>query len=243
MTADRPTGGLFTPVSTARMSSVIRDQIKEAIKGGHLAIGDRLPSERELGEQFGVSRVTVRDALRMLEASGLVAIRIGAHGGAFVTAPEPMLVSDTLSTMIAMSTTAAEEVTEARIIVELGTIALVCERATAEDVAALEEICDRSEAALETGTFDVKLSAEFHARLAKASHNEAVSLITDSLQGPILESLLRAKAIAPEMGDPGVTEHRTLVEAIKRRDVDAAHETMRTHLARTADRLARPLEP
>src|ERR671927_1736990 len=78
---------MFSRVNAGRISGLIVDQIRLLIRDGHLTAGDRLPSERELGERFGVSRVTVREALRGLEAQGLVAIRVGAHGGAFVTAP------------------------------------------------------------------------------------------------------------------------------------------------------------
>ena len=76
---------MFSPVNVDRVSQVIVDQIKLLIRDGRLQPGDRLPSERELCQRFGVSRVTVREALRVLEAGGLLAIRVGAHGGAFLT--------------------------------------------------------------------------------------------------------------------------------------------------------------
>ena len=83
--ADASRGGMFTAVSPNRMSEAIVDQIKTLIRTNRLRPGDRLPSERELCERMGVSRVTVREALRILEAGGLVEIRVGARGGAFVT--------------------------------------------------------------------------------------------------------------------------------------------------------------
>src|SRR5918996_5288344 len=85
----RPAGGseMFSPVETGRMSGAIVDQVRDLIHKGQLRPGQRLPSERELAERFEVSRVTVRDALRSLETMGLVEIRVGAAGGAFLTAP------------------------------------------------------------------------------------------------------------------------------------------------------------
>ncbi|MPZ63851.1 MAG: FCD domain-containing protein [Propionibacteriales bacterium] len=228
---------LFRPVNVGRASEDVVRQIKDAIHAGKLRPGDGLPSERELTGRLGVSRVTVRDALRTLEATGLVEIRVGARGGAFVTAPEPDYVGEGLANMLLLSSSSPEDVTEARMIFELGAIPLVCERRTKEDLADLEEICTRSEAALKSGEHDVRLSAEFHIRLAASTHNTAVALIVDSFQGPLLMSLARAKDVAPRMGKQGAREHRELVEAIRKRDAGKAHDLMERHLGRTAARL------
>src|SRR3954463_12643447 len=115
---------LFAPIAVARASSAITEQIRAAIVTGRVKQGDRLSPERELAEQFGVSRVTVRDALRSLEAMGLVEVKVGARGGAFVTAPTGSKVAQTMSDMMMMSATTPEEIVEARLIVELGTVTL-----------------------------------------------------------------------------------------------------------------------
>lgn len=229
---------LFTRVSTGRASADVVAQIHAALESGELAPGDRLPPERELATQLGVSRVTVRDALRVLEANGLVAIRVGARGGAFVTAPEPDHVSEGLANLLMMSQVTPSDITEARMVFELGALRLVCERATPDDLAALTEICDRSEQALRQDTFDVSLSAEFHTRLAQSAHNVAISLVTEAFQEPMLRSLVRAKAIDPHMGDPGVHEHRQLVSAIAGGDTREARRILRQHLGRTAQRIS-----
>src|SRR5215217_950128 len=108
---------IFAPITIARASSSIADQIRAAILTGRLIQGQRLSPERELAEQFGVSRVTVRDALRSLEAMGLVAVRVGARGGAFVTAPTGSVVAQTMSDMMRMSAISPEDVVESRMIV------------------------------------------------------------------------------------------------------------------------------
>lgn len=228
---------LFQPVTTGRISAEIVDQIKDAIRGGLLRPGDRLPPERDLTAQLGVSRVSVRDALRILEAHGLVEVRVGARGGAFVTAPAPSIVGEGLANMLMLSSLTPGEVTEARHAFELAVLPLVCERATDQDLRELDEICDRAEQSLATGSYDVAISTEFHVRLARASHNGAVSLIADSLQGPLLMSLRAAKRVAPEMGGAGVLEHRALVDAIRGGDLERAREIMEKHLARTAERV------
>src|SRR5881394_3792768 len=121
---------LFSPVTGGRVSGEIAQRIKAAIRGGALAPGDQLPPERDLTQQLGVSRVSVRDALRMLEANGLIEVRVGARGGAFVTAPAPKLVGEGLADMLLLAAVDPAQVTEARMIFELGILDLACERAT-----------------------------------------------------------------------------------------------------------------
>src|ERR671930_527467 len=136
---ERETSGLFAPVAVARASSSIADQIRAAIVTGQLKEGARLPPERELAEQFGVSRVTVRDALRALEAMGLIEVRVGARGGAFITVPSGSVVGQTMSDMMMMQAISPADVVEARLVVELGTVTLACARATDEDLERLHE--------------------------------------------------------------------------------------------------------
>jgi GntR family transcriptional repressor for pyruvate dehydrogenase complex len=238
-TADRNRStDMFRPVNAGRISSMIVDQIRVLIRDGQLSAGDRLPSERELGERFGVSRVTVREALRGLEANGLVTIKVGANGGAFVTAPTSALVGEGLSDLLSLSVVTPVEVTEARQVLELAIVPLVCERADEEDIAALTEICDRADAALHSDVeYPVSLSAEFHTRMAQATHNPAVAMFAQSFHGPMLASLLRAQEEDPKVGVLGTTEHREFVAAVQQRDVEKATAVMREHLARTAERL------
>src|ERR671935_3167782 len=91
---------VFEPIRRPRASGEIVAQIERAIFGGHLSSGDRLESERELAEEFGVSRITVRDALRILEARGLIKVKVGASGGAFVSEANMDRVAESLSTML-----------------------------------------------------------------------------------------------------------------------------------------------
>ncbi|MGH2734199.1 MAG: FadR/GntR family transcriptional regulator [Actinomycetota bacterium] len=236
-TTEVPGEEMFSPVTPGRISHEIVRQIKWAIRDRRLEPGDRLPPERELSERFRASRVSVRDALRVLEAGGLIEIRVGARGGAFVRAPAPGIVGEGIANMLTLSVVTPEEVTEARALFELGMIPLVCERASEEDIAALVGICERSEEALEKEAYRVELSAEFHVRLAAAAHNAAVEMLVDSFHDALLMSLIRAKEVAPEMGGRGVAEHRAMVDAIVARDPERAQHIMATHLARTAERL------
>jgi GntR family transcriptional regulator, transcriptional repressor for pyruvate dehydrogenase complex len=230
---------MFGKVSVGRISETIVDQVRQLMRQGQLRPGDRLPAERDLCEQFGVSRVTVREALRMLESSGLVEIRVGARGGAFVTAPSSGRIGDGLADMLSLSVISAANVTEVRLILEVGIVPLLCERATEEDLDDLERMCAVSRDAVAAGDYSMDMSAEFHVRVARATHNPALAMLVESFRGPILMSLEQARATAPEMGNLGTQEHEKFVAAVRRRDCAEATRIMREHLGRTAVRVGR----
>ena len=237
MTAARPsrvdgvTDSIFAPVAVARASSAIAEQIRTAILSGRLKAGDRLSPERELAEQFGVSRVTVRDALRSLEAMGLIAVKVGARGGAFVTTPTGSKVAQTMSDMMMMSATTPEDIVEARLIVELGTVTLACARASDEDVAQLRELCERGREALEAGNYGRELSWDFHAKLGQSAHNGAVGGLTQSFRSTLSMHPLRVRE-GSRAHELTVEEHLRIVEALERRDGGAARHAMADHLLR-----------
>jgi DNA-binding FadR family transcriptional regulator len=231
--------GMFTAVSANRMSEAIVAQIRNLIRTNRLVPGDRLPSERELCEQFGVSRVTVREALRVLEAGGLIEIRVGARGGAFVTTPTSDQLSAGLADLINLASVTAYEVTEARIVFELGIIPMVVERATDEDIEDLRELTREHIAALKRGEYTMAMSAQFHNRVGACTHNAAIEMLVHSFHGPLLMSLREARTAAPVMGQRGTYEHRDFVEAIAERNVDEATAIMRRHIERTAKVLSK----
>jgi GntR family transcriptional regulator, transcriptional repressor for pyruvate dehydrogenase complex len=228
---------VFRPVSVGRMSQVIVDQIKILLREGRLNPGDRLPSERELCQRFGVSRVTVREALRVLEAGGLVEIRVGARGGAFLTSPTTERLGEGLADLLTLSALTASEVTEARMVFEIGILPQAVQRANDEDIAALFAMVERAQAALDDGSYSMGMSAAFHVRVATCTHNPAVEMLVRSFHGPLLMSLREAHVAAPVMGRRGTDEHLQIARAIERRDANEAVRIMRRHLERTAQRV------
>ena len=228
---DRPVDDLFMPIAVARASSSIADQIRGAIVSGRLREGERLPPERELAEQFGVSRVTVRDALRGLEAMGLVEVRVGARGGAFVTAPTGSHVGQTMSDMMMMRAISPEDIVEARLVVELGTVTLACARATDDDIAGLRALLGQAGDALDDGTYTRELSWEFHALLAVAAHNAAVEGLTSSFRSTLSMHPIRTREGA-RAHSRSVGEHGRILGALERRDGAAARRVMAHHLLR-----------
>lgn len=222
---------LFAPITVARASSAIAEQIRSAIVTGKLQEGERLSPERELAEQFGVSRVTVRDALRSLEAMGLIEVRVGARGGAFVTAPTGSRVAQAMSDMMLMSVVTPEEIVESRLIVELGTVTLACARAEEDDFEKLRALDATGRKALAAGTYTREISWEFHSLLAAAAHNTAVDGLTQSFRSTLSMHPVRAREGA-KAHEATVEEHARILAALEARDADAARRAMAQHLLR-----------
>lgn len=229
-----PRTHLFPPVAVGRVSQAIVDQVRQLIRSGDLPLGSRLPPERDLSALFGVSHVTVREALRVLEANGLVEIRLGSRGGAFVTAPTTGHAGAGLTDLLSTSALSAVHVTELREVFELGLVPLVCDRATESDLEELVRLCNEAEQARAHQTYGVAMSFEFHLSVARASHNPAAAMLLQSFREPVLMSLREAH----HEGTQGVDEHRAFVDAVRARDVARARETMRAHLQRTAARVS-----
>lgn len=226
---------LFTQVNVDRASHVIVDQIKQLITDGSLKPGDRLPNERDFCQQLGVSRVTVREALRVLEATGLIQVRLGAHGGSFLTSPSLEVVGENFAHLLTLSSITASAATEARQIFELGILPLVIERATPEDIAALRDLVVAAKA---DGAHSMDMSAAFHVRLSACTHNPAIEALMHSFHGPLISSLRMAKTVAPDMGVKGVEEHSAIIDAIEAGDLTRARAILTQHLERTAQRVA-----
>jgi GntR family transcriptional repressor for pyruvate dehydrogenase complex len=226
---------VFTAIPSGRGSSLIVEQILALLREGALRPGDRLPPERELCQLLRASRATVREALRVLEARGFLDRRVGARGGAFVTSPTSGRAAEGLADMLATNGLTAIEVTEARVVLELGVLPLVCERATAADVDDLRRLVKRDLEAHENGTYDLDYSVEFHLRLISCAHNEAIDMLGRSMRDALGASLIATQRSGFDRG-PGLHEHEQLVSAVECGDVGRAIGILRDHLSRNASR-------
>ncbi len=231
---------MFTPVRQARASGEIVSQIERAIFGGDLGPGDRLQSERELAEQFGVSRITVRDALRVLEARGLISVKVGATGGAFVAEANIDRVAESISTMLRLRRMTLSELAEARTIVEAATAELAAQRADTAALARLATAVERGRHVIREHIPHAEASMDFHVELARAAGNE----VLHATVGAYRELLLPA---IRDLRDPKSTRatqkaHEELVEAVRRHDAEGARQLMLTHLADFEKRLRKRLQ-
>lgn len=229
---------MFRKVRVSRASEDVVDQIEEAILSGQLPPGDRLPSERELAEQFGLSRMTIRDALRVLESTGFIEIKLGAGGGAFVREPNFAPLSNSLSSMLKFKKATILELAEARKIVETATAELAAQRATDEDLEALRLAVETAREAYETGNsnYTPQHSVDFHAALARAAKNYVLDLTVNSFRTlfyEVLEQLLPTS----DMAERAIKDHWAIYKAIEAHDGEQARQLMTEHLRYFEDKV------
>jgi DNA-binding FadR family transcriptional regulator len=228
---------VFAPIRPTRASSDVIVQIRRAILSGQYRPGDRLPTEREMAQQFGVSRVTVRDALRALEANGLIRVKVGGQGGPYVSEPDISLLSDSIGTHLHLRGTTFEELAEARQALETTAAHLAALRATDEDLAALK---DAIQGPMQPPPGEAATtSLDFHTALVIAAHNQALLAMFRATRALIQQAFDTLHAQQPDMAIAARMTHGQLYEAIAAHDAERAAALMRTHLEEFAARAAR----
>jgi GntR family transcriptional regulator, transcriptional repressor for pyruvate dehydrogenase complex len=222
----------FTPVRSTRASADVVSQIRGAILADHFRPGDRLPTERELARQFEVSRVTVRDALRVLEAGGLIEVRMGGQGGPYVARPDVGRLSESIGNHMHLTGCTFQELAEARLALETTAARLAAERARPEDLAAMET------AIVEPSGAEVAAAAslDFHAAMVRASHNRALWVMFSAMRRLIRQAFGALHARQPDMAGSAHHTHRLLYDAIAAGDGERAQRLMRDHLYEFMDR-------
>ncbi len=232
--------GRFERVSSQRIYQQIVDQITRMVQEGTLRPGDRLPPERQLAEEFGVSRSAVREALSALRMLGLVEARVGE--GTFVTQPpdERFISPLALVLTIEQSEAVGRELLELRAALEAESAALAAVRREAEDLAAMEEALGDMERDLQEGRLGAEADWRFHDAVASASGNslllQTMRSLSDTMKealGLYREQLLRI----PGMGRTLLQDHLAILEAIRNQDAAAARERMLKHITRVQEHL------
>lgn len=200
--------------------------LKEIMSRGYRP-GDRLPSERELSDQFGVSRTVVREAVKALAAKGLIEVKSGS--GLRVAAVHSDAVTESLSLYLYGRTIEYAKVHEIRTGLELQMAAAAAARRTDEDIAVMTTACERMEAAI--GDVDVASmhDVEFHRAIGRATHNELYVVLLDAVGAALLE-VRRANLALPSATQQTLDHHREVLEAIVAGDPAAASDAMRRHL-------------
>ena len=219
----------------AEFGTVVRDPLPEQIAHRLVALiserrlrpGDRLPPERELAATMGVSRASLREALRALSLIGVTEMRQGA--GNYVAALDPGTLMRPLGLVLALSDAGFDELFEARKLVEPRLAWLAAERATDAEIARLAECAEASAAGVGNDDAFMRADLELHGIIAAAARNAILARVVGSLAGLGVASRMATTHLAG-MQEQVVHDHRRIAEAIAARDAEAAGAAMLAHL-------------
>ncbi len=210
----------------------VADQLRELITSGVLAPGERLPSESELARELGVSRATVREALRALAAQNLLRTAKGAGGGSYVTLPTVDHISEFMRSSIGLLTDARdltlEELIEARELLEVPAARLAARRRSDADVELLRSAIPLEPLALATGD-QFAYNKEFHSTVIGCCGNTLLSLAAQPVFSALQTRLARS-ALGRRFHGEINAHHRRIAEAVAAADEDAAGAEMLSHL-------------
>jgi GntR family transcriptional repressor for pyruvate dehydrogenase complex len=210
----------------------ICERIREQLALGVLKPGDKLPRERDLAEQFGVSRNVLKEALRSLEMAGLLRLQKGVKGGAFIQEGDMGRMNDVVRDMLSLGAISVREISEGRIQILDLIVRLACERAQAADFQALEANIERADFATREGRWldRVECSREFYKLLAAATGNKVMAMIMESVT-EIHMRFVYAKVASSGVSMPQLVEkRRQFLSALRARDLSSATRLMRVHL-------------
>lgn len=230
---------LFEPVQTTRISDHIQKKIKDAILEGRLKSGDRLPTEKKMAEQFRVSVVTLREALRSLESMGLIEKKKGKGGGNFVSQMGEDSIKSSLGCYLSFQHLTYHHLLEVRAIIEPSIIRLSAEKLTDEKIQILEEnvaYCEkRCQEMLpfltDADFFDLdQKCVDFHRLLAKVPANPILSLTVDYVFAFLYDCEKEVLAPDAEFIAENTRDHRIILDYLKLRDWDQAEKAMDEHL-------------
>jgi GntR family transcriptional repressor for pyruvate dehydrogenase complex len=219
---------MYKPVRLGRLYEQIVGQIEDSILCGDLKPGDRLPPERELAEQFGVSRTAVREAVKALTQKGLVVVHVGR--GTFVTDGTSEVARHSLGLMMKIGQEeGTRHLVEIREILEPEIAALAAARRSEENIVSLNEAIRVMDASLDdTNTF-IEADLDFHLGLAEGAHNPLILLLVDALI-----DLLRELRVRTSRKDGALARaqkhHMNILKAIEDHDPEGAREAMHQHL-------------
>lgn len=222
-------------IETRRLYRQIADQLRNLIRAGEFEVGTRLPAERELAVQLGVSRPSVREALIALEVEGLVEIRPGS--GIHVIARE----SPASAPRIEPTAFGPFEIIRARQLIECQLAAIAAQRATPEQITGLSDALAQMEDDLGAGLMPIRGDRLFHVRVAQIAQNgpllRTVGELFDERNTPLFEQM--GHHFENEQSwRKAIAEHRAVMVAIAAGKPDAARAAMHIHLERSQERFA-----
>ncbi len=228
----------LAPMHVPKASDILADELRERILRSEFPEGTALPPERELVIQTRMSRTTVREALRILEVQGLVQIKTGRSGGAFVQRPGGESVASSVSLLIRGRQVRMAALLETREAIEPACAQLAAKYRTDDDLARLDQANDAISAATESLAAFLQANVDWHVAVAIASHNELLTGFMLALSRAIYASTDNQAFVDAEVRSSTVRAHQSITRAIRAGDPEAAVRRMKRHVRAYAEAVA-----
>lgn len=218
----------YKPIHSSRLYEQIVEQIENGIISGDLKVGDQLPTEHELTQQFGVSRTAVREAMKALSQKGLIEIQPGR--GTFVKVDTLRSVRNSLDTMIKLNRDEGiRSIVGIREILEPEIAAIAAKMASEEQIKLMRESIANMDDSFEDPDKFVENDLDFHLAIAEATQNPIIPILIDSLVDILREQRIRIAKVEGGL-KRGQYHHKRILQAIVDRDSESARIAMREHI-------------
>ena len=221
----------LSPIVVPKTSDVLAAQLRKQILGGALAPGIALPAERDLVTQTGLSRGSVREALRILEAEGLVSTRPGRQGGSVARKPGDESLAKYVSLFVHGRGISLLSLLQTREAVEPSLAALAAQNRTEEELQELVTISERLEAAYADTPLYLAENVNWHCAIAAASHNELLRAFMVGISNMVYKASAIENFATADVRQVVINAHRRILDAIVAQDAEAASRRMARHLA------------
>ena len=223
----------IAPVNVPKAADVLANILREKILEGQLLEGMDLPNERELGSQVGLSRASVREALRILEGEGLIATRTGRNGGSGVVRPTSANIERSVGIFIRGQGIRLEAVLETRTAIEPPSARFAALHRTDVDLVEIEKCHAKLEQASHNGDIPayVRANLDWHVQIVRASHNELLIAFIAAVSQSVYSTTDLEGFNSIEVRNAVIRAHRRVMDAIEARDGDAAARRMERHVS------------
>jgi DNA-binding FadR family transcriptional regulator len=222
-------------LTNERLSKTVADDLQQKIISDRLKVGDQLPTEPELMEEYGVSRTVIREAAACLVSRGVVDVR--PRRGMTVRAPDGKGLAESLIAQLQMSKVSLPQLLQVRAVLETAIVELAAEQRTEEDIASLNDNLERMQAAHLEAHQALSVDLEFHDLLAAATHNPFFTLVSRPIT-ELLYSLYVNQSGYMSFQSLTLAEHQAVVESVVDKDPEAAVLAMQRHLDRVGTTVA-----
>ena len=225
----------IAPIVVPKASDILAAQLRDMIVQGELSPGSLLPSERDLVVESGLSRSSVRDALRILESEGFITTKVGRSGGSMVTLPGRDVVARSVELFVRTHGIRLDSLLECRVAIEPTLARLAARNRTDAELARMTELHQQFENSVDDVKEYKRINLEWHLSVARSSGNEPLIALMEAITMPIRDAMDYQHVTTPEMRAGAVRAHTVILEAIRKQDEQTATRRMERHVTAYRD--------